>query len=272
MIIYNPNPVFLSIGSVEIRYYGLMYLISFFVAYFIILKLLKIKELKLKKEEVFDFLFYILVGAIIGARIFYVVFYNPLFYIEHPLKILAFWQGGLSFHGGLFGGLIIVFLYSKKKSIRFFEITDLFSIPLAIGLFFGRLGNLLNGELYGRVSDVPWAIAFTTAPDKGLLGRHPSQIYEMIKNLIMFFVLFCFYKRSKKEGNTTALFFILYGTMRFVIEFFREPDPQLGLVFLNLTMGQLLCLAMIFIGIALLLYVNLYLNSDYFNNKKRKIQ
>ena len=256
MIVYNPNPIFLSVGSFEIRYYGLMYLLAFFASYFLIRKLINIKNLGIKKEELFDFLFYILVGAIIGARIFYVVFYNPLFYFQNPLKIFAFWKGGLSFHGGLLGGLLVVFLYSKKKSIPFFAITDLFSIPLSLGLFFGRFGNFLNGELYGRVTNVPWAIAFTTAPDNGLLGRHPSQIYEMAKNLIMFFVLLSFYRHSKKEGNTTALFFLLYGTMRFFIELFREPDPQLGLLFLGLTMGQVLCFGMIILGLCLLLYLN----------------
>lgn len=257
MIVYNPHPVFLSFGNFEIRYYGLMYLLAFFVSYFLIQKLIDIKSIGIKKEELFDFLFCLLVGAIIGARIFYVMFYNPSFYLQNPFEILAFWKGGLSFHGGLLGGLLVVFLYSKKKSVPFFAITDLFSIPLSLGLFFGRFGNFLNGELFGRVTDVPWAIAFTTAPDKGLLGRHPSQIYEMTKNLIMFFVLLSFYKRSKKEGNTTALFFLLYGTMRFFIEFFREPDPQLGLVFLGLTMGQLLCFGMIIFGLSLLLYLNL---------------
>jgi len=270
MIVYNPHPVFLSFGNFEIRYYGLMYLLAFFVSYFLIQKLIDIKSIGIKKEELFDFLFCLLVGAIIGARIFYVMFYNPSFYLQNPFEILAFWKGGLSFHGGLLGGLLVVFLYSKKKSVPFFAITDLFSIPLSLGLFFGRFGNFLNGELFGRVTDVPWAIAFTTAPDKGLLGRHPSQIYEMTKNLIMFFVLLSFYKRSKKEGNTTALFFLLYGTMRFFIEFFREPDPQLGLVFLGLTMGQILCFVMIIIGLFLLLYLNLGQNNSKNNPVKRK--
>jgi phosphatidylglycerol:prolipoprotein diacylglycerol transferase len=267
MIVYTPNPVLLSIGSFEIRYYGLMYLLAFFLSYLIILRLLKIKNSKIKKEELFEFLFYILIGAIIGARIFYVLFYNPSFYIENPLKVFAFWQGGLSFHGGLFGGLLVIFLYSKIKSVPFFSITDLFSIPLSIGLFFGRFGNFLNGELFGRVTNVPWAIAFSTAPDKGLLGRHPSQIYEMIKNLIMFFVLFAFYKKSKRDGNTTALFFVMYGAMRFLIEFFREPDPQLGFILLGLTMGQLLCIVMVIIGVALFLHINIKWN----NLKKRVV-
>jgi phosphatidylglycerol---prolipoprotein diacylglyceryl transferase len=238
MFIHNINPVLLNIGSLQVRYYGLLYSISFILAYFLINW--QKKDLDFDTE---DYLFYLLIGTLVGARLFYVLFYNLPFYIANPLKIIAVWQGGLSFHGGLLGAFATAYIFSKRKNIPLLKLADLTSIPLALGLFLGRIGNFINGELYGRITNVPWCFNF-----KNVEGcRHPSQIYESLKNLLIFFILIIKKDHKHKDGYLFSLFLILYSILRFSIEFIREPEITIA----SLTMGQWLTIPIFIIGLIL---------------------
>src|SRR3989338_5445939 len=244
MFYNNIDPTLLKLGSFEIRYYGIIYAAGFVIAYFMIKYLAKERKLGLKKDDAADMLFYILAGVVLGARAFYVLIYDPWFYFANPLRILMVWHGGLSFHGGVFGGMVACYLFCKKKKIGFYEMLDICVVPLALGLALGRIGNFLNGELIGRITDVPWAVKF-----KGYDGfRHPSQIYESSKNFFIFFVLWFLCNKKLKKGFLFWLFIVMYSLLRFFIEFFREPDMQLGFIFLGLTMGQILNAIMFFAG------------------------
>jgi len=199
----------------------------------------------LTKDETAELIIYMLVPTIICARIFYVVVYNFAYYLSNPVEILMLWKGGLSFHGGFIGAIIGGYFFCRKKKIRFYQLADIAVIPLSLALFFGRIGNFLNQELYGRVTSVPWAVKFRNA--EGF--RHPSQLYEAIKNIVIFFVLLSLYLKKKlKEGAVFWLFVTSYSFLRFFIEFFREPDPQLGYILLGLTMGQVICIIMFIVG------------------------
>lgn len=251
MFYNNINPVLFRIGPFEVRYYGLIYLIGFIVAFFIINHLAKRKELKLSKDDVWDLIFYIVVGAVIGARAFEVLIYNLSFYLSHPFEIIAVWHGGLSFHGGLIGALISGWLFCRKKKMDFYTLADISVMPLAFGLFLGRIGNFLNGELVGRITDVPWCVKF-----RDYAGcRHPSQLYESAKNLLIFFVLWSIKDKKLKKGTMFWGFILMYSFLRFFIEFFREPDLQLGFI-LGLTMGQWLNIAMFIVGAVFMWKVN----------------
>lgn len=248
MITYDPQPVLFSFFGFEIRYYGLFYVLGFLIVYFMFSHFYQKRGLG-KKEDALELLFWGLVGGLIFARIFYILFYNLPYYISNPMQIFAIWNGGLSFHGGLVGAVLFVYLYCRHKSIPFLEVADLIVIPASLALALGRVGNFLNGELYGRVTMVPWAIRFTTDPL--MLPRHPSQLYEAGKNLLIFFILFAYYKKKyihdveRRKGSLFILFVLLYGILRFFVEFFRAPDEQLGLLWLNLSMGQWLSISMI---------------------------
>jgi|TARA_B100001964_G_scaffold244791_1_gene327923 phosphatidylglycerol:prolipoprotein diacylglycerol transferase len=245
MFIHNIDPVLLSIGPFEIRYYGLFYVIGFIMAYFLLNHLAKKKELSINKDDIADLLLYVIIGNVLGARIFYVFIYNLPYYLANPFEIIAVWHGGLSFHGALIGAVIAVFYFCKRKKVDFYEIADISVIPLALGLALGRLGNFINGELYGRISEVPWAVKFP-----GVEGfRHPSQLYESFKNLLIFFALWTIKDKKLPKGFLFWLFVIMYSVLRFIIEFFRQPDPQIGFIFGFLTMGQLLNIIMFAVGI-----------------------
>ncbi len=185
MFIHNIDPVLLSVGPFEIHYYGLFFVLGFVLAYFIINYLAKRKELPLSKDDIADLILYVIVGVVLGARIFYVFVYNLPFYLNNPSQIIAIWNGGLSFHGGLIGAVIVALIFCKKKKIHFYELADIAVVPLALGLALGRLGNFTNGELYGRITNVPWAMKFQDA--EGF--RHPSQLYASFKDLVIFFTL-----------------------------------------------------------------------------------
>ena len=189
-------------------------------------------------------LLYIIIGTVLGARTLYVVVYNLPFYLSNPFEIIAVWHGGLSFHGGLIGAVIAGFYFCKRKKIDFYEIADISVIPLALGLALGRLGNFINGELYGRITNVPWAVKFPDA--EGF--RHPSQIYESLKNLLIFFTLWKLSDKKLPKGFIFWLFVVMYSALRFIVEFFRQPDEQLGFIGF-LTMGQVLSIVMFVIGI-----------------------
>ncbi len=252
MVFYhNINPTIARIGAIEIRWYGLMYVISFILAYFIILHLVKKKKINLKKEDVENFIAYSIIGLVLGARIFYILFYNLKFYIENPLEMIMVWHGGLSFHGGLIGLIVVGYVFCKKKKIRFYEFADIVSIPAYLGSMFGRIGNFINGELYGRITDVPWAFKFKDA--EGF--RHPSQLYEAFYNLIIVVVLWKLKDRKLPNGFLFWSGIAMYGLFRFITEFFREPDSQIGFIFLKFSMGQLLTFPMFLIGSFMLIYL-----------------
>ena len=244
MFIHNINPVLLKIGNIEIRYYGLIYAFGFLLAYLFIKKLSEERRINIKKEDLESFLFYLALGTIIGARLFYTIFYNIKFYLNSPLDIFALWHGGMSFHGGLVGAFIATYLFCKKRKLNFLKVADIIVIPAALALFLGRIGNFLNGELYGRIADLPWAVKFPNA--EGF--RHPSQLYEALKNLLIFTILWFNRNKNRPYGYLFALFLILYSIFRFLIEFVREPEIYVGF----LTMGQLLTIPLFIIGIIIL--------------------
>lgn len=245
MFIHNIDPVLLSLGPLQIRYYGLFWLIGFVMAYFLLIHLAKRKELSITKDDIADLLLYIIVGTVLGARIFYIFVYNLPFYLTNPFEMLAIWHGGLSFHGGLIGAVIGGILYSRRKKVDFYEIADIIVIPLALGLALGRIGNFINGELYGRITDVPWAVKFPDA--EGF--RHPSQIYASFKNLIIFFALWSIKGKKLPKGFLFWAFVVMYSVLRFAVEFFRAPDTQLGFILGPFTMGQILSIVMFSIGV-----------------------
>ncbi|MEC4675569.1 MAG: prolipoprotein diacylglyceryl transferase [Nitrospirota bacterium] len=247
------NPDLIRIGPVHVRWYGLMYLAGFAASYYLVKRQITKKKLDITSEVLESLYFYLVISLIAGARLGYGLFYNLPHYLHNPLDILAIWHGGMSFHGGLIGVIIGGYIFSRRKGINFLLISDLVTATAPIGLFLGRLGNFINGELYGRPSDLPWAMIF---PSGGDIPRHPSQLYEaFFEGIVIFTVLWIVKDRFRREGSVTALFLILYGVARFFIEFFREPDPQLGFVIGPFSMGQVLCGAMILAG-SILLIIN----------------
>jgi len=253
IIIPEINPVALNIGPLAIRWYGLMYLVGFAAAFILGWRRALRKWSPIKSDQFQDVIFYALVGLIAGARIGYTLFYNGDNFLNHPLEIFAVWNGGMSFHGGLIGVLCAVLLFSWRRGLHPLDMGD-FLVPLAPpGLFAGRIGNFINAELWGRPSDVPWAMVFPTYAAGGI-PRHPSQLYEaLLEGVVLFLVLWIFSARLKPRGSVTGLFLMLYGLFRFLVEFFRQPDVQLGFVAMDwLTMGQILSLPMILIGAWLL--------------------
>lgn len=248
MFIHNIDSVLLRLGPFEIRYYGLFFVLGFVIAYFMLNYLAKRKELELSKDDISDFLLYIIVGTVLGARIFYVFIYNLPFYLANPFEIIAVWHGGLSFHGGLIGAALAAFYYCRKKKIDFYLITDIVVMPLALGLALGRLGNFTNGELYGRITNMPWAVQFSGA--EGF--RHPSQLYASFKNLIIFSTLWLLKDKNFPRGFMSWLFVLMYSMFRFTVEFFRQPDEQLGFIIGFLTMGQILSIIMFAVGAVML--------------------
>ncbi|HLB59861.1 MAG TPA: prolipoprotein diacylglyceryl transferase [Bdellovibrionota bacterium] len=243
---HNIDPVLIRFGFIEIRYYGLMYVLGFIIAFFVLRYLSKKTFLKLTYPEISDLLFWGFVGLLVGARVFYVFVYNFPLYIKEPIRILMFWKGGLSFHGGMLGVLVAVWIFARKKHLPLAHLADSIVLIAPLGLFFGRIGNFLNGELYGKVTTLPWGIIF---PIGGPLPRHPSQLYEALGEGLLLASLLWFSKRFvKHQGVLTALFLIFYGIIRFFIEFFRLPDRQLGYIIGPFSMGQLLCFFMIIAG------------------------
>jgi len=244
------DPVLIHIGPLQVRWYGLMYVIGFLVSYFLIKHQEKSRPIGLSPRLVQDLIFYLVVGLMIGARVGYILFYqymNLMDFIRHPLEIIVVWHGGMSFHGGLIGTVIAGWWFPKRRNIPFWAIADRVIVTAPIGLGLGRIGNFINGELFGRPSDLPWAMVF---PGGGPMPRHPSQLYEtFMEGAVLFIILWVLRKRSFPDGMMIALFLIFYGAFRFVLEFFREPDVQLGFILGPLTMGQLLSAAMVGSGL-----------------------
>ena len=246
------NPTIINIGPLQIRWYGVMYILAFLASYFLVRYQIRKKRLNIDINTVNDLFLFLIIGLIIGARLGYVIFYNLPFYLSHPLKLFAIWEGGMSFHGGLIGIIFSGLIYVKKHRVDFWAISDLIAITAPIGLGLGRLGNFINAELYGRVTNVPWGMIF---PSGGVLPRHPSQLYEFfLEGILLFLILWWAKDFPFKKGTLFCLFLILYSVFRFFIELFREPDPQLGLIFSFITMGQILSIFMCILGLILLYF------------------
>lgn len=240
------NPDVIAIGPLHVRWYGLMYVMGFLAAYFLVQRQDRSRQMGLVGATAQDLIFYIAIGLIVGARLGYIVFYDYneyLTYLKNPLEIIATWHGGMSFHGGLLGSVIACWWFCRRRSLPFWAVVDSVTVTAPIGLGLGRIGNFINGELLGLPSNVPWAMVF---PDGGPLPRHPSQLYEAIlEGPVLFFLLWFLRKREFRDGMMIVFFLLFYGVIRFVVEFFKEPDPQIGYLFAYFTMGQLLCIAMI---------------------------
>ena len=251
----NINPVIFKIGMFEVRWYGLCYIIGFIVAYIFIRKNYAYKNINLKKDEYESLLFKLMLGVIIGGRLGYVLFYNLQFYLQNPLQIFTVWQGGMSLHGGAIAVIIFGYLFAKKHNMKFYQLADPVMPIVSIGLFLGRLGNFINAELYGRITDKPWGMKFPIYNHLGVLSdytkpRHPSQLYEaFLEGIILFFITYILFRKVKRSGIVFWSWIGLYGLFRFLVEFVREPDAQLGHLIGFMTMGQILSAIMIIVSV-----------------------
>jgi len=249
----NIDPILVELGPIRVSWYGLMYVFGFFASYLLVRYQMKKKDFGVSKLDVENLYFYLILGLIIGARLGYVLFYDLKMYLKDPLEIIYINHGGMSFHGGLIGVLVVAILFSRKNKRSFWKIVDLFIVTAPIGLGLGRIGNFINGELYGRITQVPWGMIF---PKGGPLPRHPSQLYESaLEGGVLFLILWFLKDRKLPDGGLLALFLSLYGIFRFFVELFREPDPQLGFILGPFTMGQTLSAFMIIGGMLLLAYL-----------------
>jgi len=246
------DPVIFRVGPLSVRWYGMMYLLGFLGAYFVIRRLAPRRGLDLGQDGVSDLLFYGVLGVILGGRLGYVVFYNLPYFIHHLAKIPAVWEGGMSFHGGLVGLTLAVLFFCRKRGHPFLCMADVVVAAGPIGLGLGRLGNFINNELWGRVTTVPWGMVF---PGGGPAPRHPSQLYEAaLEGPVLFLILWWLNRREIPPGVPFFAFFLLYGLFRIFVEFFRQPDAHLGFLWGGATMGQLLSLPMILVGIGGLIF------------------
>jgi phosphatidylglycerol---prolipoprotein diacylglyceryl transferase len=265
------DPIAFSIGKFSIYWYGLMYLLSFVLTSFIMRYRIKIyKHYEVwSHKKIDDLLFYCIVGIVVGGRLGYVFLYQWVYYNQNMHEIFKIWHGGLSFHGGLIGVVLAALLFSYTNKKKFFSVTDFIAPVIPIGLFFGRWGNFMNGELWGRITTHRFGMIFTNAQD-GLM-RHPSQLYQMLtEGLILFICLWVYARKPRITSNISALFLLLYGSMRFFTEFFREPDVFLGLQMFGWTMGQILCIPMIVIGAAIL-FINEMLHIRFNTTHKTRL-
>jgi len=246
----NINPIALDLGLLQIRWYAISYVIGILLSWFLILKIIKIKKINIDNQTISELISNSIIGIIVGGRLGYVIFYNYEYFSNNFLEIFKVWNGGMSFHGGLIGVIIAVIYTSKRTKTSLMLLADLVAIVSPVGIFFGRIANFINGELYGRVTTHPFGIIF---PNGGNIPRHPSQLYEaFFEGFLLFLILLLllqFKEIIKSNGILTGCFISIYGFFRFFIEFFREPDNHIGLLYLDFSMGQFLCLPMILIGI-----------------------
>ena len=261
MIVHNFDPVFIDLGLFQIRWYSIAYIAGIILGWIYAIKI--IKEIARKhnfimiKKTVFDdLIIYLIIGIVLGGRLGYVIFYNFEYYSKNLFEILKLWEGGMSFHGGLLGVIIATIIFSKIKRINFFYFTDIIACVAPIGLFFGRIANFINGELFGKISNLPWAVVF---PDSGNISRHPSQIYEAILEGIILFILINFFALKKqlllKVGRVSGLFLIFYSITRIIGENFREPDRHLGYFFNYFSMGVILSSVTFLVGFLIILLI-----------------
>ncbi|MEK7298620.1 MAG: prolipoprotein diacylglyceryl transferase [Candidatus Margulisiibacteriota bacterium] len=243
------NPIAFSTGPFQVRWYGLMYLFGIGGAILLLKRPLK-RRLGLTGDQIMTLVTVLLVGIILGGRLGYILFYDLAYYLGHPLEIWAYWRGGMSYHGGALGCVLALLWFSRSHRVPLLPLLDYLAMGSTLGLALGRIGNFINGELYGRITRVSWGMVFPTG---GPLPRHPSQLYEaVLEGPILFLCLWMAHRWGRlKDGQVFALYLVLYGTFRFFLEFFREPDLQLGYFWGVATMGQLLCMAMIVVGLGL---------------------
>ena len=248
------SPIALSIGPLVIRWYSLAYLFGILIAWYLLLRNNNKYNLSYTFQQIEDLVFFITVGIIVGGRLGYALFYGGKTMWLYPWKILEIWKGGMSFHGGICGVIVAAWLFAKKYKFKFLSVTDLIALYSPIGIFLGRLANFINDELWGRVTDVPWAIRF---PNGGYLPRHPSQLYEAFFEGVILFIILNYLWRFKRvrdnQGTVSALFILLYGVFRISMEQFRQPDAHLGFLFSAVTMGQLLSVPFVIAGVCILL-------------------
>ncbi len=247
----NIDPVFLRIGPVQLRWYGLMYMLSFIAGYFLLKRLEKMKKLALTTDDLYDLLFFLILGVMVGGRLGYVLFYDLGSYIQRPIEMFYIWQGGMSFHGGFVGMVLATLFLCWKRKWSFWHVADCVCAAVPIGLGLVRLGNFINGELYGRVTTVSWGMIF---PAGGDVVRHPSQIYEaLLEGLVLFLIVQWLFRKNLYPGTVTWALIGFYGVFRFLVEFVREPDAHIGFDLGPFTRGQLLTLPMLVVGLAMMI-------------------
>jgi phosphatidylglycerol:prolipoprotein diacylglycerol transferase len=243
------DPAIVSVGNFELRWYSLAYIAGILLGLWLAKRINRTKAKPLSNAVFDDWIVYAVLGIVIGGRIGYTLFYNFAYYIRNPLEILAVWEGGMSFHGGLIGAVVAIVLLARKHKIHFVELMDIVAVITPIGIFLGRLANFINMELYGRITNAPWGVVF---PNAGVFARHPSQLYEaFLEGALLLAVMLILVKRTKlldRHYFFSGFFLIGYSLARIFSEIFREPDVQLGVFFDSITMGQILCVPMIIVG------------------------
>jgi phosphatidylglycerol:prolipoprotein diacylglycerol transferase len=250
-VLVHPNidPIAFAIGPLAVRWYGLMYLAGFAAGWWLGVRRIAKGQAPITRAQLDDLLFLIVLGVILGGRLGYVLFYKPGYYAAHPLEIFYIWQGGMSFHGGLLGVMLAMVFAARRHGVDWLRLMDFIAPLCPLGFAAGRLGNFINAELPGRVTDLPWGMVF---PGAGDAPRHPSQLYQFaLEGVVLFIFLWWFSSKPRPRGQVSAMFLLGYGVLRFIAEFGREPDSFIGYLALGLTMGQWLCLAMIAGGAAL---------------------
>jgi len=262
MIVHNFDPVLIDLGLFQLRWYSVAYILGIIIGWIYAIKIIKLSTInkfnfiQIKSSHFDDLIIFLVIGIILGGRLGYVIFYNFEYYSENFLEIFKIWKGGMSFHGGLVGVIASTIFFSKKTKTNFFKFTDIISCVAPIGIFFGRIANFINGELYGKISTLPWAVIF---PAAGNISRHPSQIYEAILEGVILFLLINYFALKKqllfKTGYVSGLFLILYSILRIFSEIFREPDMHLGLFFNYFSLGTLLSIATLLLGLVIIMSV-----------------
>lgn len=246
------SPTLIAIGPLQVRWYGLMYILGFTFGYMLLKKRNVETNLNLDKTILMDFAFYLFVGVLLGGRVGYILFYNPLMFAANPLEIVALWHGGMSFHGGMIGTILAGWFFCWQKGLNFYHLADTVMPAVPIGLGLGRIGNFINGELWGRPSDVQWSMIFPMDPAQ--VPRHPSQLYELgLEGFLLFAILFGMRKLNTPPGTLFWAFLMFYGLFRIFGEFFREPDAHLAFIFPNITAGMILSVPMFLGGLVMII-------------------